>query len=70
MEEDFNIMATDSPWEIITALNLDEDMTREQIYDAVFDEYRECYDGQVGDVVIADMCEDMVNDICEELEIS
>lgn len=70
MKEDFNIMQTDSAWEIIMALDLDEDMTREEIYDKVFDEYRECYDGQVCDVVIMDMCEDMVNDICEELEIS
>lgn len=67
--EDFDIFACDGVWDIIQGLDLDEDMPQEEIFERVFDAYREGYDGQVSDVEIIDMCKDVVKDVCEELEI-
>ena len=68
MSEKFNIFEA-CTWDIIRALGIDEDMTEEEVLDLVFNECREAYDGQVSDVMLIEMCEPIVVDICEELGI-
>lgn len=71
MTKDFDIFDVDlCTWDIILALDLDDDMSREEITEKVFDQYRKVYDGQVSDSIVLDMCKGCVDDICEELEIS
>ena len=66
MEKKFDIMYA-TPWDIIFALDLNEQMSRDEVAERIFSEYRELYDGQVPDVVIADMCESTITDVYEQL---
>ena len=53
----------------ISKLDLNEDMTCDEIFEAVFDDLREMYDGQVTDLIVADIAEGETEEICGYFEI-
>lgn len=56
-------------YSLINKLDLDENMTCDQIFDKVYDRIREHYDGQVSDFMISDEVESTTEEICEYLGI-
>ena len=55
--------------DIIDELDLNGEMTCDEIFEAVFDHIRDHYDGQVSDNMIIDEVEATTEEICELLEV-
>ena len=53
----------DPAW-LADELGLDEDSTCDEIFDAVFDYYRDRHDGQVTDLIVAETAEGATEEIC------
>lgn len=58
----------DPAW-LADELGLDEDSTCDEIFNAVFDFYRDRHDGQVTDLIVAETAEGATEEICEHLEV-
>ena len=58
-----------SAYELIEEIGLNPTMNCTEVFEKVFDYYRDIYDGQVTDLEVADIAEGATQDLCGYLEI-